>query len=269
MCEEHGKESLETRRLSFLFSTITTINLMEQTFPHLSCCFQLLGKGTFLRTASEFAIGFATHKPEVNLTIIVGEITLCGMTDKTSQRTEQETPDAPLYTDERHGLMPQTDDDAHIDKHKPHIAGQTVEYASYQSLLLRETRQLSVGRVTEIRHHQQENATDIMPQVGIMKQPSATGAQEDAQHRNHIRSGPYTCCHERQCQPYWTRKIHIQPLLSIIRFKRIGQQFSIALLHQSMQIVRKGKQKKGNTIYLFAFLTQYFAVRPIYVTFAS
>ena len=92
------------------------------------------------------------QEEKVYLTIIVGEITLCGMTDKTSQRTEQETPDAPLYTDERHGLMPQTDDDAHIDKHKPHIAGQTVEYASYQSLLLRETRQLSVGREGDTSH---------------------------------------------------------------------------------------------------------------------
>ena len=34
-------------------------------------------------------------------------------------------------------------------------------------------------------------------------------------------------------------------------------------------MVRKGKQKKGNAIYLFDFLTQYFAVRPIYVTFAT
>ena len=120
--------------------------------------------------------------------------------------------------------MPQSHDDADINSSKPDITREAVEHTPYKRLLARQARHLSIGRVTEIGKHQQQNPTEVMRHIGKMKHPACTNAQEDREDGNHIGVDTQAIPKQGKHQTDGTGEMDIQPLLRILRLKRQLQQ---------------------------------------------
>ena len=127
----------------------------------------------------EFAPFLAQQEIEVYLTVVVGQRTLFGMENETRQGTEREAPGAPLHICARDVLIPKAEHDGEIDGEEPQVAREAVEHTSDEGLLTRQTRHLTIGGVAEVGKHQQQYATDVMPQVGIVKHKPSPHSQED------------------------------------------------------------------------------------------
>ena len=110
-------------------------------------------------------------------------------------------------------LVPQTEHNRPIDNEEPHIARETVEHSSDKGLLARESRHLSVGGVAEVGEHQQQYATDVMPQVGIVEHEASPHPQEDGEYSDDIRMDVELIPQQGECQSDGTGEMDIEPLL--------------------------------------------------------
>ena len=150
------------------------------------------------------------------LTIVVGQRTLTGVTDKTCKGTERKAPRAPLHICARDVLIPQTEHDGQIDGKEPYVARETVEHTSDEGLLTRETRHLTVGGVAEIGEHQQQHTTDIVPQVGEIKHITSPHTEEDGEDGDDVGMDIELIPQQGERQSDGTGEVDIEPLLRIL-----------------------------------------------------
>jgi len=156
----------------------------------------------------------------MNLTVIIGQGTLGRMAAETCHHSQQEGTNAPRKRQTRYRLVPQAHNDRYVDGSEPHIARETIEYPSHEGLLAREACHLSIGRVTEVGKHQQDDTTEVMAPVGEVEHPPGTDAQEDGEDGNGIGMDTQPIPQQGKNQADGTREVDIQPLLRVLRLKR-------------------------------------------------
>lgn len=154
-----------------------------------------------------------------------------GMPVETGIGTEQETTNAPMHLSERYILVPHAQGNGQIAEEIPHVAGKAVEHSADERLMVGQACHLPVGRVTEVGQHQQHHAADVPQQLGMIKTKSGARTKKHRQDGHEIRRHPNLNPHQRKSQSYRTRKINIEPFLSIIRLERLTKQLLKTFFH--------------------------------------
>ena len=100
------------------------------------------------------------------------------MAENAGNSAEDENPYSPSQFRSRHGNIEESDNYGKINSHKPHIARETVEAPPFHALLIRQTGELSVGGIAEIGKDQEDDAKNIMNQIGEREHHSCRYSQE-------------------------------------------------------------------------------------------
>ena len=178
----------------------------------------------------EFAAAFAFQEIKVNVAVIVGQLALLAVADKTGKGAQQPNPNAPIYVSARHRLPLQAQANGGVDKEKPNVAGKAVENAPPTGFLARHTRQLSVGTVVEISPNEQQHAASVEPKIFKIEQHAGCRAEDNGKDGDDVGVRVETVEKVGPHQSERAREMYVQPFFCVLRLKG-GGEFGIFFLH--------------------------------------
>ena len=117
--------------------------------------------------------------------------------------------------------MPHAQGDGQIAEEEPDVAGEAVEHAAHEGLMIGQTGHLAVSGVAEVGQHQEHHATDVPPQLRVIEAPAGTCAEKHREDGDEIGGGSELDPHQGKGESDGAREVDIEPLLSVVRLERL------------------------------------------------
>ena len=207
---------------------IVLVVAVEDTFQQSPPAWQLFADAMLLGIGVQLRPFLAQKEQQVNLPVVVGKRCLRHMAKEAGNDAQHPYPYSPVHRQTGYLLGHQAQTNGTVDEEEPHVAGKAVEHTPDERLLSREARHLSVGGVAEVGKHQQQHATEVVPQVVEIEHHAGCCAEENGEDGDHIRVDAQPDPAQGEEQTNGAREMHVQPLFCVVRLEGGLQQFAEA-----------------------------------------